>query len=213
MKKHKTKSQKRIFFKARDYTINCKETYSNARAKLIRIPILLFLMVLSLYVSAQELSITGTVTDDTGNAMPGVTVFLKGTTQGTTTDVDGKYTISGVSIGSTIIYSFIGMTTQEVVVANESNIDITLKAEYLGLDEVMIIGYSSVERKKVLGSIASVNSEEMTQATPVAAFDAIQGKVAGVQILSNGGPGSGFDINLSSIKKELVEKLFLHHIL
>jgi len=149
-------------------------------------------------VQAQD-KISGVVKDALGNTLPGVNILYKGTSIGAVTDFDGEFTIQKSASSKTLVFSFIGYKTSEVLVGNKSEINVTLEEEAQGLDEVVIIGYAAVKREKVLGSLSSIKSESIEQATPVNAFDAIQGKLSGVQILSNGGPGDGFDIRIRGV--------------
>ncbi len=98
----------------------------------------------------QQKTITGTVTDETGFPVPGVTVVIKGTTQGTVTNVDGHYSITNIPENATLVFSFIGMRTQEVVVENQTTINITLQVDAIGLDEVVAIGYGTQSKRLVL---------------------------------------------------------------
>ena len=150
----------------------------------------IFLMFLSVSVFAQEQNITGKIIDSSGEPLPGVTVVVKGTTTGTVTDLDGNFTMSNVSSKSTLVFSFVGMLSQEVVVANQSTISITMVADVVGLDEVVVIGYGTVKKSDLTGSVATVKAEEAYIA-PVSSFtSALQGRAAGVQVISSGAPGS-----------------------
>ena len=144
-------------------------------------------------------NISGTVTDANGVPLPGVSVLQKGTTRGAATDFDGNFSLGLTSGNKTLVFSYLGYMTKEVALGGQTSISVTLEEDVESLDEVVIIGYAPISRKKVLGSIASVKAESIIQATPVQAFDAVQGKLAGVQILSNNGPGSGFDIRVRGV--------------
>ena len=141
-------------------------------------------------------SINGTVTSDDNEPLIGVTVLQAGTTNGTVTDFDGNYQL-GLLEGSRIVrFSYTGFTAQEIEVGSQTVIDVVLGSNSELLDEVVVIGYGTERKRDVLGSIASVDEEQITQTTPVNAFDAIQGRLSGVSITSNGGPGSGSDIRI-----------------
>lgn len=162
---------------------------------------LLFLMVLFLSgftannLNAQD-RITGQVTDENGETLIGVNIIQQGTGNGTITDVDGSYSMILVSGSRILEFSYTGFETQEVALGANSSLNVVLKESSSQLDEVVIIGYAPVSRKKILGAISSVKQAQIEQATPIGAFDAVQGRLAGVQILSNGGPGAGFDIRV-----------------
>ncbi|WP_160165376.1 SusC/RagA family TonB-linked outer membrane protein [Nonlabens ulvanivorans] len=145
-------------------------------------------------------TITGKIIGEDGEPLLAVNVFQKGTSVGTTTDIDGNYSINMVSSGEPVlIFSFVGYETKEILVGLETSINITLVEELESLDTVVIIGYQAVDREKVLGAVSTVKAKEIEKATPVQAFDAVQGRVAGVQILNNNGPGQGFDIRVRGV--------------
>ena len=150
---------------------------------------LLFLLVavISLGVSAQNVTVKGTVKDKTGETVIGASVVLKGNSSvGTITDIDGNFSLS-VPGGSTLVISYVGMKTQEVALNGKTNIEVTLEDDSQALEEVVVIGYGSVKRKDLTGSVATVNSEVL-EAVPVAsATEALTGKMAGVQITTTEG--------------------------
>ena len=150
---------------------------------------LLFLLVavISLGVSAQNVTVKGTVKDKMGETVIGASVVQKGNTSvGTITDIDGNFTLS-VPAGSTLVISYVGMKTQEVKLDGSSSYDITLDDDSQALEEVVVIGYGSVKKKDLTGSVSTVNSEVLA-AVPVAnATEALTGKMAGVQITTTEG--------------------------
>lgn len=148
---------------------------------------LIFFVILSLIgnsLNAQNQRVTGTVTNgDDGSSIPGVTVLVKGTTLGTVTDLDGKYELN-VPENATLVFSFIGMNTEEVEVGQRNIIDITMVSDVSMLDEIIVVGYGSQIKSKLTGNIASVSGEEI-QNMPVPSVQlALQGKAAGVFIES-----------------------------
>ncbi|HAT80584.1 MAG TPA: hypothetical protein DCS17_04055 [Flavobacterium sp.] len=157
--------------------------------------LLMFFSSFSASLVAQE-RITGVVKDVSGAPIPGVNVLQKGTLKGTATDFDGNYSIKLVPGQKKLVFSFIGFKTQEISIGGKTVINATLEENAQSLDEVVIIGYAAVSREKVLGSLGTVKAESIEQATPVSALEGIQGKVSGVQILTNGGPGEGLDIRI-----------------
>ena len=143
-------------------------------------------------VSQQGRTVTGTVTDESGEPVPGVSVVAKGTTVGTITDSDGEYSITVPENADVLVFSFVGMRTQEVTIGNQSTINVTLGAETFGVDEVVVIGYTTTSRKNVASSIAKVDNEELVGLSTSDVRQTMQGKIAGVQVLNdNGDPGSG----------------------
>jgi TonB-dependent starch-binding outer membrane protein SusC len=114
----------------------------------------------------QQPAVKGKVTDATGQALPGVTVVIKGTTQGTVTNSDGEYAVVNINPNSVLVFSFVGMRTQEVSVGNQTTINISMEEETIGIDEVVAIGYGTVKKSDLTGSVSSVKAEEL-QATPL----------------------------------------------
>ena len=143
---------------------------------------------------AQEVS--GTVSDANG-PLPGASVLVKGTTNGTQTDFDGNYTISNVGNGATLVFSYIGYKTTEVAVGGNSTINITLEEDSQALEEVVVIGYGSTTKKDATGAIDAVSADDLSTVSAVNPAQALRGKVAGVQISqSNGEPGGGMNIRV-----------------
>jgi len=145
----------------------------------------------------QARSVSGKVTDSSDVPLPGVTVAVKGTTLGTTTDANGNYTLARVSPDATLVFSFVGMTTQELPVGNRSNINIVLQEETIGLEEVVAIGYGVTTKRDLTGAVASVKGEQF-QNVPTSRIDQIlQGRASGVQVTqTNGAPGAGSTIRI-----------------
>jgi TonB-linked SusC/RagA family outer membrane protein len=141
--------------------------------------------------------ISGTVNGPDGNSLPGVTVKLKSnTSRGTVTDVNGKFALRAPANG-TLVFSFIGYVAQEVIVGTQTNITVTLQSQDSGLNEVVVIGYGSIARKDVTGSIASVNMTDLLRAPVKSIDDALAGRIAGVQVVAvDGQPGGGNSIKI-----------------
>ena len=150
---------------------------------------LLFLLVamISLSVSAQNVTVKGTVKDKTGETVIGASVVQKGNTgNGTITDIDGNFTLS-VPANSTLVISYVGMKTQEIALKGQTKINVVLDDDSQALDEVVVIGYGTVQKKDLTGSVASVSAKQLS-AVPVSnASEALQGKMAGVQITQTEG--------------------------
>ncbi len=146
---------------------------------------------LSVLSSPVELTVKGRVSSDNGEALPGVSVLLKGTSTGTTTDADGRYSLTIPDGNGTLVFSFIGYTTEEIPVNNRSVIDVSLVQDLQSLSEVVVVGYGTQIKKDITGSIASVKAEDIKN-IPVASPDALlQGKAAGVQVVQNSGTPGG----------------------
>jgi len=124
--------------------------------------------------------INGTVSDAAGNPVPGVTVQIKGTSLGTLTDASGKYYIDKVPQDAVLIFSFVGMTTQEINVGGRVQVDVIMKEEAVGLDEVIVIGYGTAKKSDLTGSVARVEGEKMQIQAPVQVTESLSGTVAGL---------------------------------
>ncbi len=142
------------------------------------------------------IAITGKILSETKEPLVGATVAIKGTTTGTLTDENGQFALSVPDKEAVLLIQFIGYLSQEIKVSDQTNFTIVLEPNDKTLGEVVVIGYGTTNRRDILGSVSSVKDKEVEQTTPVNAFDAIQGRLAGVQITSNGGPGSGSDIKI-----------------
>ncbi len=141
--------------------------------------------------------VSGTVTNEKGEILPGVTVIIKGTTNGTITDFDGNYTLSTIPSDATLVFSFIGMKTQEVPVAGKSQINVTMQEESIGLDEVVAIGYGTMKKSDLTGSVSNVSSDNFNKGSQMAAQQLVQGKVSGVNIsLNSGKPGGATTVRV-----------------
>ncbi len=145
----------------------------------------------------QSLTVSGKVTDPSGEGLPGVSIQVKGSQNGAITDINGNYQISNVDANAILVFSFIGMRIQEVAVGNRSTIDIILLKDEQLLDEVVVVGYASVERKDLTGAISSVNAKQIKDFPLASAAEALQGRLAGVQATSlDGTPGADIIIRV-----------------
>ena len=150
--------------------------------------------------SQQDIKITGKVTDTSGGFVPGVSVVVKGTINGTVTDVNGNYSLSNISTNSTLIFSFIGMKTQEIEIGSNSTLNVVLEEETVEMDQVVVVGYGTVKKSDLTGSIASVSTKDMKSTSILSADQAIQGRATGVLVVNNSGaPGSPVSIKIRGI--------------
>lgn len=142
-------------------------------------------------------SITGKVTDETNAGLPGVSIVVKGTQRGTTTNGEGNYQLNLPDGNATLIFSFVGYESREEVVGNRTQINVSLKANEKSLNEVVVVGYGAVKKRDLTGAVGSIGTAEL-KAQPVSGFNqALQGRVAGVQVInSSNAPGGGVTIRI-----------------
>lgn len=158
--------------------------------------LLLLLLMMPLSVLAQS-TLSGTVRDNTtGQPIPGVNVIVEGTTNGTATDMDGNFTLSGVNDGDRIVFSYIGFANQVVEYTGQSTLSVVMEEDATQLEEVVVIGYGTVKKKDATGSVTTVDSEQFNQGTMVTAENLLNGRVAGVTVNTSGAPGSGSQIRI-----------------
>jgi len=122
-------------------------------------------------------TVSGTVVDQNNEPIPGVSVVVDGTNKGTITDVDGNFSLSGVSENDLLVFSFVGMTTQEVPVEDQETFNITMEEETMGLEEVVVVGFGSQKKANLTGSVSSVDSESLESRPVQNVSQALQGVV------------------------------------
>jgi TonB-dependent starch-binding outer membrane protein SusC len=149
--------------------------------------LLMALLAFAQFAGAQQRTVQGRISDDSGLPLPGVTIVVKGTTTGTITDSNGNYSLPGVSPEATLIYSFVGMRPQEILVGNQTSINISMEAETIGIEEVIAIGYGTQQRREVSGSISNITEKEFNQGLTQNAVDLLKGKVAGLVVTNGSG--------------------------
>jgi TonB-linked SusC/RagA family outer membrane protein len=128
---------------------------------------------------AQTQSISGKVTSETGEGLPGVNILVKGTNQGTITDIDGEYTLNSIDRNVTLVFSFIGNTTQEIQVNGRSVIDVTMKEDVQSLDQVVVVGYGEMKKSDLTGSVMRIDAEKFKNQSMTQLTDMLTGTVAG----------------------------------
>jgi len=158
-------------------------------------PITLFISICLILMSftsiAQQRTVSGRVTDSQNQPLPGVTVVVRGTTQGVVTDAGGNYSLRNVSQGATILFSFVGMKTSEVVVGSQSKIDVRMEEESIGLEEVVAVGYGTQKVTTITGSVSDVKGEKLMAAPSINFSNSITGRLPGVVAYTRSGePGS-----------------------
>lgn len=139
----------------------------------------------------QKKSVTGKVLDSSGATLPGVSVVVKGTTNGTITDLDGNFKLSNVPENALLVFSFVGMKSQEVSVAGKTDIEIKLVEESIGLDEVVAVGYGSQKKSSLTGAVASISPKELAKLPQSNLGAALQGRSPGVSVTTDGGVAGG----------------------
>ena len=147
--------------------------------------------VYSLDLEQQGITVTGVVKDNTGETLPGVNITVKGTIIGVVSDINGKYSITVPNNAAVLLFSFVGFNAQEFVVGDRRVIDVTLLEDTQQIEEVVVIGYGSVRKSDVTGSIVSVNAEEMLKRNPITVGQGLQGAAAGVNVYRNSGNPTG----------------------
>ena len=145
-----------------------------------------------------DITVNGRVTDEQGQGLPGVNVVVKGTTNGTQTDVSGAYSISAPDNG-TLVFSYVGYLAKEVAVAGQATINATIAPDTKALNEVVVVGYLTQDRQNVTGAVATVSGKDVRRAPVATLGEGIQGRLPGVQVTSSGVPGQAPVVNIRGI--------------
>lgn len=161
--------------------------------------LLLMILVIPLLGFSQNLMVRGKVTDPQGLGLPGVSVVIKGTLQGTMTDNGGNYSLSNVQPNATLVFSFVGMKSVEIPVAGKTSIDVTLEEETIGLEEVVAIGYGTVKKADLTGAVSVVKSDDMKKTNAGTIGNRLQGLAAGVNVRSTGRAGEDAFIEIRGV--------------
>lgn len=149
---------------------------------------------------AQDRTVTGTVTSaEDGMPVPGANVVVQGTTKGTATDADGRYSIQLAPGENVLVYSFVGFTPVTVTVGERSVVDVTLQADVTNLNEVVVIGYGTQEQRDLTSAITTVKADEIQKTPTSQAMQALQGRVAGLQVVSRGEPGESPTVRIRGV--------------
>ena len=145
----------------------------------------------------QPITVTGTVTDENGEPLPGLSIMIKGTTDGTVTNLEGEYSIEVEGPSTVLVFSFIGYISQEVIVGEQTVINISIEQDILGLEEVVVIGYGTVKKSDLTGSVSSLNSDDFNPGANVSIDQMMLGRAAGVNISQTSSePGGGLSIRI-----------------
>lgn len=174
---------------------------SYIKERLIRLcPVLLALLWCTLPAFSQDNMVSGKVTTTDNEPLPGVNVVIQGTAQGTVTDIDGNFALPVPNADAILVFSFIGYAAQEVPVNGRSMINVTLEEDIEQLEEVVVVGYGTQRKSDLTGSISQLNGEELTVIPTPSVTQAIQGKVAGVQVTQNSGePGATSTVRIRGV--------------
>lgn len=162
--------------------------------------LVLLVLVCSLFGYGQGIQVKGVVSSaEDKQPIPGVSVVVKGTTTGTITNVDGSYALS-IPQNATLVFSFVGLTSQEVAVNGRASVDVALVSTVSSIDEVVVVGYGTQKKSVVTGAISSVKAKDLEKLSPGTPERALQGRVAGVTVAANSGePGTGYTIRVRGI--------------
>ncbi|WP_026995750.1 SusC/RagA family TonB-linked outer membrane protein [Flectobacillus major] len=160
----------------------------------------LFLSSIITTLAQGQKTVTGKVTDGNGEALPGVTVRVKETQVGTATNVQGQFTIKVAETAKTLVFSSVGFQSKEIAIGGRSTIDVALASDTKSLDEVVVVGYGTQKKSDLTGSVATVKSEQLVQVATPNVVQALQGRVAGVDVSSESGePGAGARIRIRGV--------------
>ena len=174
---------------------NTNQTYLLRMKKCLIKGLMVFLTMLCTSLTYSQ-DVSGTVSDSSG-PLPGASVLVKGTTNGAQTDLDGKFIIKNVGSNAVLVFSFIGLKSQEINVAGKSNVKVTLTSESAELKEVIVIGYGTVKKKDATGAVDQISSKNFDNVAAPSPGELLRGKVAGVQVTqSSGEPGAGIAIRI-----------------
>ena len=157
-----------------------------------------FALLFTIYAQAQSTAVTGTVTSaDDGFGLPGVNVVVKGTTNGTVTDFDGKYSINVQDANATLVFSYIGFTKQEIPLNGQRVVNASMTEDATALEEVVLVGYGTQIKRQVTGSVQTIDAQELADLPVSQVTQKLQGKLAGVQInQTTGKPGQGMSVRI-----------------
>ncbi|WP_035899936.1 SusC/RagA family TonB-linked outer membrane protein [Leeuwenhoekiella sp. MAR_2009_132] len=156
----------------------------------LKLALIALIAMLGQIAFSQTTTITGVVTDENGAPLPGASVVVVGTNNGSQTDFDGNYSITNAPSDGQLVISFVGFFTQTISINNQRTINIQLKEDTAQLDEVVVVGYGTQRKESVTGAVSSISADEVT-ALPVVSFaEALQGRVPGIQVTNSGGPGT-----------------------
>jgi TonB-linked SusC/RagA family outer membrane protein len=151
-----------------------------------------------------DVNVTGTVSDENGATLPGVSVVVKGTQKGTTTNADGTFSIGVADASSVLVFSYVGYLSQEVAIGARTQLNVSLKADNKSLEEVVVIGYGTVKKSDMTGSVSSISSDKFSEQTVTRIDQALQGRAAGVVVTNTvGAPGADVRVRIRGVNSAL----------
>lgn len=159
----------------------------------------LVMILLAFQVNAQEHQVTGIVSDAEGVSLPGVNVLVEGTTIGTITDADGRFTLTVPDPNSILIFSFVGYARQRVPIEGREVLEVTIQEEFRAIDEIVVVGYGTRLREELTGSVSSVSGEKMDILTAPSTMGRIQGQVSGVTVTTSNTPGGDATVRVRGL--------------
>lgn len=146
-----------------------------------------------------DVTITGVVSDDKGELLPGVSVILKGTQRGTTTDIEGAFTVNVPDNQGVLVFSFVGYVSQEITIGNQVKLEVKLASESRSLDEIVVVGYGVQEKKTLTGAVSAINEKDLRAVPTGDAAARLQGRVAGVSVTNSSEPGGGSTVRVRGV--------------
>lgn len=166
----------------------------------LKLAVIACLMFCVQNVLSQEKTINGSITDASGIAIPGVTIVVKNTKNGTTTDFDGKYSLSNVKTSDDLTFSYIGMKSQTMAVGNNTEINVVLQESLESLDEIVVVGYGTQKKSLITGASVNIKGEDIAKLNTSTAMEALQGVTPGINITRNNGqPGAGTKVTIRGL--------------
>ena len=155
------------------------------------------LCVVSIALWGQQGTLRGTVRDASGYPLPGATIYITSTSgKGVISSSEGEFSITGLTVGDTVRVSYVGYITRDIVYRSQESIDIVLEEDTSSLNELVVVGYGTQEKKDLTGAITTVNLETLSSQPALTATASLQGKVAGLNIISSGAPGSSPQVRI-----------------
>lgn len=160
---------------------------------------LAILMVFSINLRAQEKTLSGTVTDNKGEPVPGVTIVVQGTTTGTITDIDGKFALTVPAGATHLMFSYIGMRTQSIEIGSQTVFNVVMEPDVIGVDEVVVVGYGTRLKEELTGAVSTISEEKLAVSNESSVMSRLQGQVSGVTVLNDNTPGGGATIRIRGV--------------